>query len=76
MSYDPRFGPAAQTPVQRANVLRQLLTTYPKLGAATPALAQQLFASYVAGELSWCDVRRALDGATPEQAPKPLRMGA
>ncbi|MBF9141154.1 hypothetical protein [Hymenobacter properus] len=63
MAYDPRFGPSAQTPQQRANVLRQLQLTHPKLKTHATALAQQLYARYVAGELSWPEVRRALDEA-------------
>lgn len=61
MAYDARFGPAAQTPQQRANVLRQLQLVYPKLATRANTEAQQLYARYVAGELSWPDVRRALD---------------
>ncbi|MBF9221138.1 hypothetical protein [Hymenobacter ruricola] len=61
MAYDPRFGPSAQTPEQRANVLRQLQLTHPKLKTQATAYARQLYARYVAGELSWPDVRRALD---------------
>ncbi|GAA4031001.1 hypothetical protein GCM10022409_14040 [Hymenobacter glaciei] len=64
MAYDSRFGPSAQTPQQRANVLRQLQLVYPKLHTRATAYAQQLYARYVAGELSWPDVRRALDDAT------------
>ena len=64
MALDPRFGPNAQTPQQRANVLRQLQLTHPKLKTHATAFAQQLYARYVAGELSWPDVRRALDEAT------------
>lgn len=61
MAYDPRFGPSAQTPQQRANVLRQLQITYPRLKNKASAYAQHLYARYVSGELSWPDVRRALD---------------
>ena len=61
MAYDARFGPAAQTPQQRANVLRQLQLVYPKLAIRATADAHQLYARYVAGELSWPEVRRALD---------------
>jgi hypothetical protein len=64
MAFDPRFGPNAQTPQQRTNVLRQLQLTHPKLKTHATAFAQQLYARYVAGELSWADVRRALDDAT------------
>ena len=63
MAFDPRFGPSAQTPQQRANVLRQLQATHPRLKTHATPYAQQLYARYVAGELSWPDVRRALDDA-------------
>ncbi len=61
MAYDPRFGPAAQTPQQRANVVHQLQITHPRLKARVTAYAQQLYDRYISGELSWPDVRRALD---------------
>ncbi|MBD2722034.1 hypothetical protein [Hymenobacter armeniacus] len=63
MPHDPRFGPNAQTPQQRANVLRQLQLTYPRLTTKATPFAQHLYDRYVAGELSWPDVRRALDEA-------------
>ncbi|MBJ6108053.1 hypothetical protein JAO73_03450 [Hymenobacter sp. BT523] len=63
MPHDPRFGPNAQTPQQRANVLRQLQLTHPRLKTKATPFAQHLYARYVAGELSWPDVRRALDEA-------------
>ncbi|MFD2720711.1 hypothetical protein ACFST9_18460 [Hymenobacter monticola] len=64
MAFDPLFGPNAQTPQQRANVLRQLQLTHPRLKTQATPYAQQLYARYVAGELSWGDVRRALDETT------------
>ncbi len=75
MAYNPRFGPDAQTPEQRAYVLRQLQTTFPQLAARVPSLTQQLFDRYVAGELSWEEVRRALD-QNPATTPTPARRGA
>lgn len=63
MAHDTRFGPSAQTPQQRANVLRQLQLVFPKLKTRATAYAEQLYARYIAGELSWPDVRRALDEA-------------
>ena len=63
MSYDPKFGPAAQTPAQRAYVLRQLQATHPTLKTRATAYARQLYARYVAGELSWLRVRELLDAA-------------
>ena len=63
MAYDPRFGPAAQTPQQRAYVLAQLQAVYPRLKTKASAYAKELYARYVAGELSWTDVRSALNAA-------------
>ncbi|GAB3573448.1 hypothetical protein [Hymenobacter daeguensis] len=76
MAYDPRFGPAAQTPQQRAFVLRQLQQTFPQLAARVSGLTQQLFDGYVAGELTWTDVRRALDSAHPGPSGPGARRGA
>ncbi|MGI4734794.1 MAG: hypothetical protein ACRYG7_06390 [Janthinobacterium lividum] len=64
MAYNPRFGPNAQTPAQRARVLAQMMDVLPRLGKGVTAPAQQLYDRYVAGELSWADVRAALDAAT------------
>ena len=61
MAYDARFGPAAQTPAQRAWVLEQLQATLPGLKTKATAYARELYARYVAGELSWADVRQALN---------------
>ena len=61
MAFDPRFGPSAQTPQQRANVLRQMQLEHPRLKNKAPAHVQPLYEGYIAGELSWADVRRALD---------------
>ncbi|UOQ52153.1 hypothetical protein [Hymenobacter cellulosivorans] len=53
---DSRFGPCAQTPRQRAYVLRQMQAANPTLYARASAYVQRLHARYVAGELSWPDV--------------------
>ncbi|WP_258567703.1 MULTISPECIES: hypothetical protein [Hymenobacter] len=37
--------------------------TFPKLRTKASAVASQLYARYVAGELSWLQVRQALDAA-------------
>jgi hypothetical protein len=50
MAHNPKFGPAAQTPEQRAWVLQQMQFMIPSLRKAT-AQMQQLYARYVAGEL-------------------------
>ncbi|MDF7815066.1 hypothetical protein [Hymenobacter sp. YC55] len=62
MASDARFGPYAQTPAQRAWVLQQMQAVVP--GLPTNAVAQPLYARYVAGELSWLEVYYALK-ATP-----------
>jgi hypothetical protein len=61
MAYDARFGPAAQTPAQRAGVLEQLKAALPYLKTNATPSARQLYARYVAGELSWAGVRQALN---------------
>jgi hypothetical protein len=55
------FGPAAQTREQRARVLQQMQATFPSLRAKATTYASQLYERYVAGELSWLQVRQALD---------------
>lgn len=64
MAYDYRFGPAAQTPAQRACVLTQMQDVIPSLKTKATAYDRQLYAQYIAGELSWPQVRQALDAAT------------
>lgn len=61
MAHDPRFGPHAQTPQQRAYVLEQLQAANPRLRTHASGPARQLYARYVAGELTWAEVRQALD---------------
>lgn len=63
MAYDSRFGPYAQTPQQRAYVLQQLQATIPRLKTQATAFAQRLYARYIAGEITWADVRQLLDTA-------------
>ncbi|OGX91009.1 hypothetical protein [Hymenobacter coccineus] len=60
MLYDFHFGPAAQTPAARAWVLQHMQALLPNLRATTPA-AQWFCTRYVAGELSWEQLRAALD---------------
>ena len=64
MTYDARFGSTAQTPAQRARVLEQLQAALPGLKTKATTHARQLYARYVAGELTWADVRQALNAAT------------
>jgi len=61
MEYNPKFGPAAQTPEQRARVLAQMQAVIPSLKTKATAYARQLYARYVAGELSWIQLREALN---------------
>jgi hypothetical protein len=63
MAHDLRFGSCAQTPQERATVLRRLQEVYPRLKTKATPFAEDLYARYIAGELSWCAVRRALDEA-------------
>jgi hypothetical protein len=63
MLHDPRFGPSAQTPAQRALVLARMQQTAPSLKDKATPYARQLYARYVTGELSWSQVRQALDEA-------------
>jgi hypothetical protein len=63
MMNDPRFGAAAQTSQQRAWVLQQLQAIIPGLKTKATPYAQQIYARYVGGELSWPEVRRLLNEA-------------
>ncbi|RPD43575.1 MULTISPECIES: hypothetical protein [Hymenobacter] len=56
MSYNPKFGPNAQTPAERANVLRQIKATNPDLVKKATPYVHRLYGQYVAGELSWEEV--------------------
>jgi hypothetical protein len=59
MLYDVKFGPAAQTPTQRAWVLEQMQRMIPSLIAKATPYTQLLYQRYVAGELSWSEVYQA-----------------
>jgi hypothetical protein len=59
MTHNPKFGPVAQTPEQRAWILEQMQRSIPSLKREVTAHAQQLYARYVAGELSWPEVYQA-----------------
>ena len=63
MAYDARFGPTAHTPAQRAWVLEQLQAIVTDLKNPATTANQQLYARYVAGELTWADVHQALNAA-------------
>ena len=63
MTHNPKFGPAAQTPEQRAWVLAQMQRMIPSLKTKATAYTQQLYARYVAGELSWAQVSQAREVA-------------
>ncbi|RZL15779.1 MAG: hypothetical protein EOO62_03060 [Hymenobacter sp.] len=68
MIHDSKFGPAAQTPEQRLWVLRQMQLVIPALRKKVPAVAQQFYDRYIAGELSWQQMRHELDAAAPNHA--------
>ena len=61
MSY-PKFGPAAQTPEQRAQIVEKMQQTIPLLRkkAKLSAHVRQFYAQYVAGDLSWEQVSNAI----------------
>lgn len=59
MTHDSKFGPAAQTPEQRAWVLSQMQRMIPSLRTKATAYTQQLYDRYIAGELSWSEMHQA-----------------
>ena len=59
MAYNIKFGPAAQTPAQRAWVLAQMQRMIPSLGKNVTSYTQHLYDRYIAGELSWQEVQQA-----------------
>jgi hypothetical protein len=61
MLNDPKFGPAAQTPEQRAWVLHQMLDAIPGLKRGLNSRIRLLHARYIAGELSWIQMRLEMD---------------
>jgi len=63
MLNDPKFGPSAQTPEQRATVLAHLELATPGLVTKANSYARQLYVRYIAGELSWTEVRELRDAA-------------
>lgn len=60
-SSTPRFGPAAQTPAQRAWVVTQMHQALPSLKKHLTAPARALYDRYIAGELSWQQMRQAME---------------
>lgn len=60
-SYNPDFGPAAQTPEQRAGVVKRMQQAIPSLKKQVNAQASALYAHYVAGEMSWQEIRQAME---------------
>jgi len=75
MSYDLKFGTDAQTPDQRAYVLAQMQAVNPLLRTRATPYALQLYDRYIAGELSWTEVRQALDAAQAAQNNCPSETG-
>jgi hypothetical protein len=65
MAYNDKFGPDAQTQAQRSWVLAQMQDAIPSLKTKAKATAsmRHLYAQYVAGDLSWLEVRQAIDAA-------------
>ncbi|MGI4735844.1 MAG: hypothetical protein ACRYG7_11775 [Janthinobacterium lividum] len=59
-AYNPKFGPAAQTPAQRAWVVTRMHQAIPSLKKQLTAPARALYARYVAGELSWQQMRQTM----------------
>lgn len=57
MNYDLKYGPQAQTPEQRAYVLQQMKSANPTYYIRVTSCVAALFTRYVAGELSWEQVR-------------------
>ncbi|GAB3223267.1 hypothetical protein GCM10027346_02110 [Hymenobacter seoulensis] len=66
MTYDPKYGPAAQTPQQRAYVLAQMQAAHPTMFKKATGYAAQLYRRYVLGELSWLDVCALRDAPTSQ----------
>ncbi|RZK12358.1 MAG: hypothetical protein EOO56_28170 [Hymenobacter sp.] len=64
VSANSKFGPAAQTPAQRARVVTQMHHALPSLKKQLTAPAKALYARYVAGELSWQQMRQAMEVGT------------
>lgn len=62
MAYDDKFGPSAQTPEQRAWVLRRMQEALPSLRTKVTAYVQQCYDRYIAGELSWQEMRQTVLG--------------
>jgi hypothetical protein len=60
MTHDSKFGPCAQTPEQRAWVVKQMQAVIPALKKKS-AYAQKFYEKYISGELSWLQVRQAID---------------
>ncbi|MGI4834219.1 MAG: hypothetical protein ACRYFK_12240 [Janthinobacterium lividum] len=56
MTHNSSYGPAAQTPAQRAEVLARMQQALPRLGKQLSPYVQQLHARYLAGELTWLQV--------------------
>ncbi|GAB3308069.1 hypothetical protein [Hymenobacter tenuis] len=61
MCDNPKFGPNAQTPEQRAYVLQQIKAANPQLVRNATPYAHWLYGRYIAGELSWDEVCQLRD---------------
>jgi hypothetical protein len=71
MADNPKFGSEAQTVQQHANILRQMEVVCPGLVTKASAYTQGLYGRYVAGELSWGEVR-SLRGLNEASVPQGL----
>jgi len=69
MNDNLNYGPQAQTPAQRTQVLRQMQATNPDQYAQVTSEVQALYTRYIAGELSWKQVQALR--ATAEPLPFP-----
>ena len=56
MENTPKFGPAAQSSAQRAEVLARMARALPRLRRPLSPYVQDLHLRYLAGELSWLQV--------------------
>lgn len=75
MPQDSRFGPRAQTPEQRATILKKMEAICPGIKTKASTHTVQLYEQYVKGELSWGEVR-ALRGLHEKSTTMPKRPGS
>lgn len=66
MSHNSKFGPCAQTPQQRATIVAQLELAVPGLVTKANPYTRQLYVRYIAGELSWTEVKELREQASQQ----------